>query len=225
MTQSTTNDPFAAAQVEAAASTPPPAAAPAGNQNSGMAGGFGGALGSSRLFETGGSVPALFNKTHFVGTERSGIITETKDQQDRDFNAKLPKFWSLSKVGGERKDKAVTTDPIDGPTGQPNQPVIVTHITLSTDYRVTAQESAAIGGDDARIASRVTDDDGTRVEVVGGFDYKPFRDAMLDARSRGVKLEGPADLVGLRLTVTRAAQKSNPGGNPSWIKTYRLDKP
>lgn len=220
----TKNDPFAAAQVEQAQSAAPTSSGQgAAGNGGGLAGGFGPATGSSRLFDNNASIPALFNKTHFLGTERFGIITKTEDVQDRDYSAKLPKFWSRSKVGGEQKNKAITTDPIDEPTGLANEPVMVTHITLQTEYRVSEQESAAIGGDAARIASRVADDDGQRVEVVGGFDYKPFREALLDARSRGIALNDAKDLEGKRLTVKRAAQKPNPGGQPSWIKTYRID--
>lgn len=212
------NDPFAAAAAQQAEVTPAPVAtepAPAG----GMDAGFGGALGSSLLFAEGGAAPSLFNKTHFVGTERSGIIGGTEDRQDRDFNAKMPKYWSASKVGGEQKNRAITTDAIDGPTGQPNRPVMVTHITLATEYRMTSQEAITVGRD----ASYADSDDGQRVEVVGGLDFKAFREAMLDARKRGIALTSPADLIGKRLTVKRAGQKANPGGNPSWIKEYRID--
>lgn len=211
-----TVDPFAAAQVETSA--PASTATATAPEASGLDGAWGDE-GSSLLFSQGAASPALFNKTHFLGAERTGIITKTADQQDRDFNAKLPKYWSLSKVGGEQKNRAITTEAIDGPTGQPNRPVMVTHITLSTSYRMDAQEAAVTGRD----ASFIESDNGERVEVVGGLDYKPFREAIADAVKRGVQLRGAADLIGKRLTVKRAGQKQNPGGNPSWVKTYRID--
>jgi len=211
-------DPFAAAQAAESAGTP--ASAPVAEPDN-LAGGYGESDpgGSSLLFGEGGAAPALFNKTHFLGTERSGIITKTQDKQDRDFNAKAPKFWSESRVGGEKKNGPITTDSIDAPTGKPNRPVMVTHVTLQTSYRMEPQEAVAAGRD----ANFGETDDGTRVEVVGGFDLKIFREAMLDARRRGITLNGPKDLEGKRLTVKRAGQKQNLGGNPSWIKEYRID--
>lgn len=184
-----------------------------------MAGAFGGAAGGSLLFSQGPSAPSLFNKTHQVGTSRSGIITGMEDKQDQDFNAKAPKYWSTSKVGGPKRNHAITLDAIDEPTGQRNRPVMVTHITLDTDYRITEAECVATGRDLAYVGQ----DDGKRVDVVGGFDYEPFGKAMQEARSRGITLEKPADLIGKRLTKTRVAQKPNPGGYPSWINGYRID--
>jgi hypothetical protein len=214
-------DPFAAAQVAgsagtaAATSTATAAAEDAGN----FAGAYDEVEGSSLLFGEGAAAPALFNKTHFLGTERSGIITKTADKQDRDFNAKAPKFWSESRVGGEKKNGAITTDPIDAPTGKPNRKVMVTHVTLATGYKMEQQEALAAGRD----ANFGDTDDGTRVEVVGGFDIKIFKEAIQDANRRGLNIRGPKDLEGKKLTVKRAGQKQNPGGNPSWIKEYRLD--
>lgn len=205
------NDPWAAAS--AAPASVAAQASPAADNS--IAGGFGAAAGGSLLFGQGPAAPALMNKTHPLGTERGGIITKMSDVQDKDFRSKLPKFFSRSKVDG----KGVTTDAIDGPTGQKNDPVMVTHIELDTDYRITEAECIATERD----VSYVGQDDGKRIEVVGGFDFKPFREAMEDARKRGINLATPADLIGKRLTVKRAAQKPNPGGNPSWIKAYRID--
>lgn len=214
-----TTDPFAAAQVSTAPK-PSGSTSPEPAQGSEMDGGFGDALGSSLLFAESASAPALFNKTHLLGTERTGIIRKTEDKQDRDFNAKMPKFWSESKIGGESKNKAITTDAVDAITGNRNRPVMVTHVTVDTAYRMEAGEAAATGRD----ADFIPTDDGTRVEVVGGFDYKPFKEALLEARKRGINIAGPQDLVGKRLTVKRASQHRLPGAaNPSWVKTYRID--
>ncbi len=212
------NDPWAAASAAPAgvatySGTNAVPAQPAADNS--IAGGFGAAAGGSLLFGQGPSAPILMNKTHPLGTERSGIIRKMSDVQDKDYNSKLPKFFSRSKVGG----KGVCTDAIDASTGQPNDPVMVTHIELDTDYRITEAECIATSRDTSYIAT----DDGKRIEVVGGFDFKPFREAMEAARAAGINLASPADLIGKRLTVKRAGQKPNPGGNPSWIKTYRID--
>lgn len=223
MTQSNTamppvNDPWAAAQAAPAPAAVVPQASP-------VAGGFppppAAPAGPGLLFERGNSAPALFNKTHFVGTERTGIITKPSDVQDKDYTTKRLKFWSNSRTGGPQGNGAITFDAFDAPTQTPNRKVMVTHIELDTEYRLTEQEAMAIGRDIATIAN----DNGKRVEVVGGFDAKPFQDAMADAMARGIKLESYDDLVGLRLTVKRAGQAPPKGGqgNPSWIKTYRLD--
>lgn len=211
------NDPWSAATAAPAQTVPAPEA---GQQGAGgMSSAFSGREGGSALFDRGTVAPSLFNKTHSLGTSRSGIIVKMDDVQDRDFNAKLPKYWSLSKCGGPQRNSAVTTDAIDPPTGQKNEPVIVTHITLSTEYRMDAAECVAIG----RSTEFVGEDDGTRVDVVGGFDYKPFKEAIADAVGRGLSIRGPKDLIGKRLTRTRVGQKPNPGGNPSWINAFRLD--
>jgi len=208
------NDPWAAAS----AAPTPPAPEQSAPQDA-MAGAFGGAAGGSLLFSSGATAPALFNKTHPLGSERTGIITGMDDKQDQDFNTKTPKYWSLSKVGGEKRDKAITTDAIDQPTGKPNRPVMVTHISLDTGYRITEAECISTGRDVAYVGQ----DEGKRIEVVGGFDYAEFAKAMTEARARGINLASPADLIGKRLTKKRVGQKPNPGGNPSWVNAYRID--
>lgn len=209
------NDPWAAASA-----APPATSAPAPEQ-SGIDAGYGAATGSSLLFNAGVSAPSFFNKTHPLGTERSGIITGTKDVQDQDFNAKAPKYWSHSKTGGPKRNHAITLDAVDTTTGTPipNRPVMVTHVSLDTDYRITADECVATGRDVAYVGQ----DTGKRVDVIGGFDFEPFAKAMVEARSRGITLNDASDLVGKRYTKKRVAQKPNPGGYPSWINEYRID--
>lgn len=219
-----TNDPWAAASATPATTPAAYAGAPAQSAQpaeSPLAGAYGQAEGSSLLFNSAESVPALFNKTHLLGTERTGIIRATEDKQDQDYNAKLPKYWSASQTGGERRDRKITTDPIDPVLGVANRPVMVVHVRMETDYRVTESECLATGRD----VSYVTRDAGTRVEVVGGFDLKAFAQAMEDARKRGITLAGPQDLVGKRLTVKRIGQTppKSGQGNPSWVKSYRID--
>lgn len=215
------SDPWAAASASPAPAQPAQQAAPAAA--SGMASGFGAAAGGSLLFSQGSAAPSLMNKTHLLGTSRTGIIKGLTDKQDQDYNSKTPKYWSTSKVGGEQRNRAITTDAIDGPTGQPNRPVMVTHVELETEYRLSEGEAAAISRDAASIAS----DTGKRVEVVGGLDFKAFSEAMVDARARGITIASPKDLEGKRLTVTRAGQVPSKSGtgNPSWVKTYRIDNP
>lgn len=215
------NDPWAAASpvTHSAAPAAPQQTQPA--TDAGLAGAFGGDEGGSLLFGGGGAAPSLMNKTHLMGTARGGIITKMENKQDQDFNARAPKYFSLSRVGGEQKNRATTTDAIDGPTGLPNKPVMVTHISLSTEYRMDQAEAVATARDGK--PRDISTDDGTRVEVVGGLDLPAFSQAIADAKSRGIRLAGPSDLIGKRLTVKRAGQKPNPGGNPSWIKAYHID--
>lgn len=220
------NDPWAAAaapQVQPTQSGQghqPPTGNGGQEQASSLAGSYAApAAGPSLLFSQGGVAPSLFNKTHFLGAERTGIITKAPyDRQDQDFSAKVLKYWSTSKVDG----KATTTDPIDGPTGTPNRPVMSTHIELSTDYRMSAQECAAIGRDVAFVGQ----DDGSRVFVVTGKQgFEAFRKAIGDAIASGVSITKDEDLVGLRLMVKRVSQTPNVKGNPSWVLDVKLARP
>lgn len=218
MTQSTTNDPWAAAQV----AQPAQPEAQAGQQGSSLAGNYAQPEpGPSRLFAPAGAAPSLFNKTHYLGTERTGIITKAPfDQQQQDFNEKKPKYWSTSKVGG----KAFTTDPKDAPTGQDNRPALGTHIELATDYRMTVQEIQAVGGN--RDVSFANTDDGKRVYVASNkYEYDAFRKAISAAIAAGIPITKDEDLIDLRLTVKRARQQPNPGGNPSWDPDISLTRP
>lgn len=214
MTQA--NDPWAAAGV--ATQAPAREVATVG-QGQGMAGAFPPPSAESRLFTPQSVAPSMFNKTHALGTERTGIVKVAPvDRQEQDFTEKRPKYFSRSKVAG----KATTLDAIDGPTGQPNDPIMGTHIELATDYRMTAAEIVAVGG--GRDPSFAQQDDGTRVLVVSGKQpYKAFFDAIADANSRGLNLRSGADLVGKRVTARRVGQTPNQTGNPSWVVAYRID--
>jgi hypothetical protein len=225
VTTAVPNDPWAAAQApqtQPAQGHQPPAAngGQGQEQASSLAGSYApAAAGPSLLFSQGGVAPSLFNKTHFLGAERTGIITKAPyDRQDQDYSAKVLKYWSTSKVDG----KATTTDPIDGPTGQPNRPVMSTHIEMSTDYRMTAQECAAVGRDVAFAGT----DDGSRVFVVTGKQgFEAFRKAIGEAIAAGVSITKDEDLIGLRLMVKRVGQKENVKGNPSWVLDVQLARP
>lgn len=190
-----------------------------GSQASSLAGAYQAApAGPSRLFTQGSAAPSLLNKTHYLGTERTGIIAKAPaDKHDQDFTEKKPKYWSTSKVGG----KAFTTDATDAPTGQPNRPVMVTHIELDTDYRMDAQELAAVGRDPQSLGQ----DDGKRVYVVGNkWEYKAFGEAIKRAATAGIVIAKDEDLVGLRLTVRRSRQQPNPTGNASWDPDIKIER-
>jgi len=217
----TNPDPWAAASVTTA---PPPAGQP---QEGGALSGAFASSGGTALFGQGSLAPSLFNKTHFIGTVREGIITKAPyEQPSRDFNSKMPKYWSASKVGGDTKNRAVTTDAIDGPTGKPNRPVMDVLIELDTEYGpLSAQEMAAVGREPGQGG------DGKRVYVVSSRDaLDSFRKAIVafnqQAQAAGQKLlTCEEDTVGLKLQVKRVGQKPNAGGNPSWIVETHLSRP
>ena len=220
------NDPWAAASA-----TPPPAApapaytAPAGSSL--LADAYEAPEGESILFGGTAGAPSLFNKTHFVGTERTGIITGLTDKQDMDVSTRSPKFWSASKTGGERGNSAVTTDPVDKITGERNKPVMSAHLALDTAYRLTEQEAMAVNPnrDAGEAGEAVASDDGSRVLVIrGGAHLKAFKKAMGDAARNGIRITGPAALNGLRITAKRVGQTPNVIGNPSWVMEYRIER-
>lgn len=210
MTQSTTSDPWAAAQ--SAGAQQQNAAPQAGQQESPLAGAFAPSGQGTALFGQGSLAPSLFNKTHFLGTERRGrIVKAPYEQQGRDFNTKLPKFWSQSKKDG----KAVTTDAVDHLTGQPNRPVMDVMVELETEYGpLSAQECMAVGRD-----PNTQTGDSKRVFAVSGKDsLTKFREAIAKFNQANPgALKSEADLVGKLLTVKRVGQVPNPGGNPSWV--------
>jgi hypothetical protein len=216
-------DPWAAASV-ATAPQPGQGQQPADagqGQGSALAGAFASGQGGTALFQQGGIAPSLFNKTHFLGTERKGkIVKAPYEQQSRDFNNKLPKYWSLSKVGGERKDRAVTTDAVDAPTGKPNRPVMDVMVELETEYGpLSQQECLAIPREWPSQAG-----DSKRVFAVSGKDaLDKFRKAIADfnAANPGA-LKSEEDLVGKFLTVKRVGQSPNAGGQPSWVVEIKL---
>ena len=215
-------DPWAAASVQTA---PPAQQAPQGEQPQGgaLAGAFAPSGGGTALFNQGSLAPSLLNKTHFLGTRRRGkIVKEPYEQQSLDFNSRLPKYWSISKVGGERKDRAVTTDTIDGPTGKPNRPVMDVLIELETEYGpLSAQECAAVGREYPAQAG-----DAKRIYAVSGKDaLDKFRKAIAEfnAANPGA-LKSEADLVGLYLEVGRVGQTPNTGGNASWVHEITLSR-
>lgn len=226
MTQSTTNNPWAAASAYT-----PPVTSPTGGQQ----GGEGGSSALDGAYSTepaesdllfgarGPAAPSLFNKTHLFGTERSGIITKAPfDQQDTDYNGGGLKFWNDGKEpDAEGKVRATTTNPINRLTGKPNSPVRSVHVELATDYRLTVNEWVASGKEMRNPADfQEGKDDGVRIFVASAQGVNALREAIGRA-----KVRSGAELVGMRLTAKRAGQKANPGGNPSWVYEITLTRP
>lgn len=206
---------FALAAQQVAQQTPPAYAPPADPQyipdtNGNLTESFAGK--PSQLF--GGPVlpPSLLNKTHLLGTSRTGIITTAPyDVQSRDFKTKRPKFWANSPLPDGKK---VTTEPLDHVTGERLRPVMDTVIELATPYRFDAAECAAIERDPTM------PDDGARAFYISGNDLKQIRAEI--NRLGGIRSE--KDMIGLTLTVQRVGQKPNPGGQPSWINKVTLSR-
>lgn len=226
-----TTDPWAAASVATAPQQATQATSPAGDAGQGgaLAGAFAPSGTGTALFNQGSLAPSLFNKTHFVGTVRKGKITKAPYEQhsiDR-FGGNLPKYWSLSKVGGEKKNGAVTTDAIDGPTGKPNRPVMDVMVDLETEYGPLSEvECGAVGREYPAQAG-----DAKRVFVISGKDaLDKFRKAIAAFNAQmattpgGHLLKSEEDLVGLYLTVKRAGQVPNSAGTKSWVHEILISR-
>jgi len=165
--------------------------------------------GPSRLFGNEGGAPSLFNKSHPVGTERSGIITKAPYDQQRTSMKGEPLFW----VAGEKSPKPVAVDPN---TGQRNRPVMDTVIEIDTEYTMDAAEAALLNRD--------TPYEGTARRVFVGKELKAFKDAIGKAVAAGVPLTCDEDMVGKRVIVKRVGQKPNPnGGDPIKIHEFRIE--
>lgn len=225
----TQNDPWAAAAMPQGN----PAAAPASQQNhtesDSLAGAYdtAPAADSALLFggNEGAAMPSLFNKTHFMGSERTGIIAKAPyDKQDTDFGTKDLKYWNDGKTpDGEGKVKATTIHASDPRTGKSNRPVMACHVELTTDYRQTLDEWIAL----ERPAEDFdpSRDEGNRDFVLSTkLALDAFREAIKAANARGLAIRGSEDLVGKRLTAKRAGKKPNATGNASWIWEVRIDK-
>ncbi len=210
-TQNDTNDPWAAAGA---------APASAGDNGSAEQGGQGlmppaeqeSGIGGGALFNGGGrSLPSLFNKTHFAGTERTGVVTDIKDVHSRelvkDENGKLSsgelKYWE---DGNSGKGVKPVTYAISKITGKQNRKVMDIHLLLATEYRMTDAEAGAVQRD----ADFVKNDDGGRAYVVGNVKDVQAAIATYNTTEVGKAnpIKAPADIVGKRLTVKRM---NNPG--------------
>jgi hypothetical protein len=165
----------------------------------------------SSLFAPGGegAGPSLFNKTHPVGTERTGIIARAPyDRHSTNMKGEL-KYW-------QQGEKQPVTNAFHPVTNQPNRPCMDTVIVLDTEYVMNAAEAGALG--------REAPFEGGRRSVTISTDMKLVKDAIADAVNRGVPIRGDADMVGKRLTVMRVNQRPNPhGGDPIKEHSYRID--
>lgn len=200
----TQTDPWAAAQAQTTPSTPA-----AQNGGSGLAEGY--SSPESQLFSGGGGAgPSIINKTHAVGTVRTGIIAQAPyDRQSTTMKGEL-KFWQ---EGGSKP----VLEPVDSRTGQPNRRVMDTVLVLDTEYAMDAAEAAALGRD-------TPFEGGRRSFTAGGETLKLLREAIRDANKRGVRITCDEDMVGKRFTIKRVGQKPNPhGGDPIKIHEVRID--
>ena len=136
----------------------------------------------------GQPLPALFDKTHDVGTSRTGIITEPpKPKQSRFYAAGGKgdlKYW-----GDDNKPTSEARDR----DGKPRKPVLDEVFVLQTEYRLTK----------AQLDKRDMDEDpGLRGVFAGGDQLRAIKTAIRKAR-----VKNRAALVGMRLTLTRTGQK------------------
>ncbi len=163
-------------------------------------------LGGGVLFNGGGrSIPSLFNKSHQMGTVRTGTITDIKDVHSRelirdDKTGALTtgglKYWE---DGNSGKGVKPVTWPVSKVTGKQNRPVMDTHIQLSTEYRMDESECRVIQRDPAF----VKEDNGDRAYVVN--DIKGFQAAIAEYNKEnpGSPITKAEDLLQRTLTVKR----------------------
>lgn len=165
--------------------------------------------GPSRLFGNEGGAPSLMNKSHPVGTKRSGIVTKAPyDQQRTNMKGELL-FW----VAGQKSPQPVAVDPN---TGQKNRPVMDTVVEIDTEYTMDQAEALALNRD--------TPYEGGARRVFVGKELKAFKEAIGAAVKAGVPLTCDEDMVGKRLTVHRVSQKPNPnGGDSIKIHTFAIE--
>lgn len=190
------------------------ATAPAGDQNGGSQLSDSYAGKPSALFSPGGDGvgPSLLNKTHPVGTERTGIIARpTFDRHSTTMKGEL-KYWP------QDNSKKPVLDAVDRATGQPNRKVYDTIVVLDTEYTMDATEAAALNREQPFEGGRRS------YTINSAEEMKKFKEAIVDAVKRGVPLTSDEDMVGKRLTVKRTGQKPNPhGGDPIKVHEFRID--
>lgn len=186
------------------------AAAAVGQQGSSAPTGTDQLTGNNRGYDPlfgGEKLPSLFNKTHDVGTELSGVIAKApEDRQSRFYKAGglgALKFWAPS--GSEKP----VTDKEINPDGTKNRPCMDTMFVLDTDYRMTADEMRQKGMDE---------DNGQRGVFAGGADLIAIRKAI-----REVGVTSREQLVGMRLTLKRTG-KTVKGDFEAWNWEAKLSR-
>ncbi len=159
----------------------------------------------SRVFSGGGGGPTLMNRSHPVGTERTGIIiTPLYDQQRTKMGTGDLLFWKNGKPSTLAEG------------GDPKDPVKDTVIELDTEYVMDAAEATALQREEPY-------EGGERRDFIGK-EMKAFMSAVKDARRRGIQLSSDEDFVGKRYTVKRVSTKPNPhGGDPIKVHAFRID--
>ena len=155
--------------------------------------------GAERALFGGGSLPSMFNKTHGIGDEVTGIVSAAATQRHsrtyvQDGVGDL-KYWS------ERERKPVT-DSFDAVTQKQNNPLYDTVVPMSTDYRDPAKP----------------EDDGARAFYLSSNDLKAFRAAIGVA-----KLTSMGQLVGMRVTGKRTGQVPTGKGNAAWTYAFKIE--
>lgn len=157
--------------------------------------------GGSSLFG-GEKLYSLFNKFVPGSEERTGIITKPPvDRQSTDVAGK-PKFWD------NEKREVVAYD-----TGRPLKDTV---IVLQTEYRLTPQEIE----DRSIDAADVEDDNGVR----GIFASGDLKAAIIKA-IKVARVRTEAEMVGMRLTVTRGKKVDIGNGKTKWTgATARLER-
>jgi hypothetical protein len=159
----------------------------------------------NRLFG-GESLPSIWNKTHDVGAEVTGIVKDLPfEKQGRTFvegGVGKPKFWSREYGQG-----IVTTasDSIG-----PLKPVMDLVIPLDTEYRFTP----------AQLQERGLDEDtGARGWYLsGGEGEQAFKAAL-----KAAKLRKLSDLIGMRITAKRIG-KTQKGDFKAWQYAVKVEK-
>lgn len=138
----------------------------------------------------GDKLPSLFNKTHGVGTERSGIIVKRPEKRQARFfkegGTGALKFW-----GNDGKPTADDT----------GKPVWDEVFVLDTDYRMTAAELEE---------AEMDEDNGQRGVFAGGDMLRAIKEAIKKAKARNRD-----QLVGARLTLKRTG-KVQKGDYKGW---------
>jgi hypothetical protein len=160
--------------------------------------------GAERALMGGQSVPSMFNKSHGLNDDVTGVITELPTQKQSRFYAEgaagALKYWS------ESANKP-TEDAVDRVTGRPNNPLYDTVVKCATEYRKP--------GD--------VEDEGLRAFYLAGNDLKAFRAAISVAKQAGI-ISSFADLVGLRVTGRRIGQVPTGKGNSAWTYAFKLER-
>lgn len=136
----------------------------------------------------GEKLPGLFNKTHDVGTTRTGIIVKVPEKRQSRFykagGSGKPKFWGLD---GKPTENTL------GPDGKALRPVMDEMFVLDTEYRMTPEQLSQ---------KEMEEDNGQRGVFAGGADLRAIKAAI---KASGAKKR--EDLVGAQLTMTRTGKK------------------